>query len=134
MSLVVKDFDCPKCGITERIVDFGVSSIICCGVTAQSLISAPKVIRADSFNPHFDLTQGVYFKSQEHKKAWLASKEKEQVEGGVSPRTSGGGRILCSETQAKKLIGKRAGKVKNSEIPGLRKNRRTSISFSAPSK
>ena len=93
------------------------------------------VIGADSFNPHFDITQGKFFSSAEQKKAWLRSKDKEQVEGGLSPRISEKGRIVCSERQAQKLIGRNAKKLSQKEIPCLTRNRRTSFSVSsAPSK
>ena len=136
MGYVIKDFECPKCGITERVVDWGTSQIVCCGVTAHSLISAPKVIGADSFNPHFDITQGVFFSTPEHKRAWLKAKDKEQVEGSLSPRISENGRVICSSDQAVRLKkGKKFKKfkpIKQTEIPGLN-HRRTSPRFSTPS-
>lgn len=128
MGYVVKDFECLKCGITERVVPWDVVQLVCCGQTAYALISAPKLRGADSFNPHFDITQGVFFKSPEHKKAWLESKQKEQVGGSSSPRSSGGGRVLCSETQSKKFVNFKSHKIKQEDIPGLKPhNRRTSV-------
>jgi hypothetical protein len=84
------------------------------------------------FNPHFDLTQGQYFESNEQKKNWLAGKDKTQVEGNLSPRSSGGGRIICSKTQARQLVGKNAKKIKQADLPGLKTTGRTSVSFSSP--
>ena len=128
MGYVIKDFSCPVCGVLERLVDWNVSQIVCCGKTAVSLISAPRVVGADSFNSHFDITQGQYFKTADDKKKWLKSKDKEQVEGHASPRFSGGGRIICSDTQAKKLVGANARKVRQADLPGIKtSNRRTSL-------
>lgn len=77
------------------------------------------------FNAHFDITQGQYFESAEQKKNWLKSKDKEQVEGGLSPRTSSGGRVICTKTQAASFVGRGAKKVKQADIPGIN-NRRNS--------
>ena len=133
MGYVIKDFECPSCGITEKMVESGVSTLVCCGSKmAYALISAPKVVGADSFNPHFDLTQGHFFSSSDEKKNWLKSKEKEQVDGSLSPRTSGGGRVLCSKEQAVKLknFNKYKNKISQKDIPCLKQNKRTSVYLS----
>lgn len=117
MGWILKDFNCSICGVHEKMVQFNTTEIVCCGRTATSLISAPLVVGADSFNAHFDLTQGQYFSSPEHKQNWLKSKDKEQLEGNLSPRTSGHGRVICSQDQAKKFRSSRAREIKNSDLP-----------------
>ena len=132
MGYVIKDFECPTCGVTEKMVESGVSTLVCCGKTAVALISAPKVIGADSFNAHFDITQGQFFSSPESKKNWLKAKDKEQVDGSLSPRSSGGGRVICSDTQALTLkhFNRYKNKIKQRDIPGLKTNQRTSVYIS----
>ena len=127
MGWKIKDFDCRSCGVTERLVETNVSRIVCCGKVAHSLIGSPRIIGTESYNPHFDITQGQFFGSLEQKNAWLKKKEKEQVEGHASPRSSGGGRILCTKEQASKLIGANAREVKQSDLPLRTTNRRTSL-------
>ena len=127
MGWTMKDFVCPVCGVTEKFVERGVSQLICCGTTAKSLISAPRIVGADSFNPHFDITQGQFFGTSDEKRNWLKGKDKEQVDGTSSPRLSGGGRVICSRNQAKQFKRRR---VRNSEIPGLRSREHISVPVS----
>ena len=133
MAWIIRDFECIECGIHEQMVERGVCSVLCCGQTANAVLSPNKIVGAYSFNPHFDITQGQYFKSAEHKRNWLKAKDKEQVDGSLSPRYSGGGRVICSDTQAKIFNGMNSRKIKQRDLP-LTTNRRTSVSLHTSSK
>ena len=57
----------------------------------------------DSFNPHYDMTQGQYFGSSLEKKIYLEKKGKRQLSGSFSPKKSSKTQIICSREQAKAL-------------------------------
>lgn len=107
--MILRDFECPKCGISEKLVKSGVSEVVCCGVTAQAVLSVPHLggtvgLSGDEgkFNPHYDLSVGQYFGSLEEKKRWLKKKDYQQ-DGTASPRKTNKTRILYSREQARKF-------------------------------
>lgn len=131
-NYILLDFECPKCGVTEKLVERGTKTVVCCGKTATAtfVYSAPRVVNCWSFTPHFDMTQGKYFGSAEEKQRWLKGKDKEQVSGLHSPRKTTGTSVICSREQAKRFIGRNAKSIKSEEL----QPRRTRVSVSPPTR
>ena len=105
--IVVKDIECPKCGIKEVSIESGIRDCRCeCGLMAHVLPCAPRVVGADSFNPHFDQQLGKHFDTAEEKKTFLRETGRDQVGGPPSPRKSNKSNIICTKEQAKREFGR----------------------------
>ncbi len=105
--MVLKDFECPKCGYFSEAVSMDAQSTSCaCGQTSRRVfLQAPALtgeIRTH-FNAHYDEQLGQHFNSPEEKKAFLKKTNRDQISGNLSPRKSNKTSILCTKDQAKKL-------------------------------
>lgn len=74
-----------------------------CGAKMKLGMSKTRVMNCDSFNPHYDVTQGEYFGSAEEKKDYLRRTGKVQSSGQFSPRRSTKMQVICNREQAKHL-------------------------------
>ncbi len=97
-----------KCGFeTEefRKIDERYKVPICenCFEKMKLGISKTRVMNAESFNPHYDVTQGEYFGSAEEKKDYLRKTGKLQSSGQFSPRRSTKMQVICNREQSKHL-------------------------------
>ncbi len=97
-----------ECGFeTEefRSIDERYKSPLCenCGDKMKLGIPTTRVINCNSFNPHYDVTQGEYFGSAEEKKDYLRRADKIQSSGTFSPRKTSKMQIICNREQAKHL-------------------------------